>query len=375
MRSHLSPEARKHVVLVTPDLFGGGGGIARISRATALACSLAVRSFGARLTALSLNDTGLARDVRYLPEDCGYRGFQGSRFRLASEVVRLSWSRSHALTIFCHVNLSVLGLLSPAWTQYVVIGHGIEVWTPLPRLRRTALRRAAEVWPVSRYTGELIEAVHAVPANRIRVIQNCLDPEWEVAKSGAPAEARDSDYGLAVSRMGLGDAYKGIDTVIRAFSRVWPTRPTSRLHIVGDGADRGRLEALAKELGAGDRIRFLGGVDDRELRTQYRDCRFFVLPSRKEGFGLVYLEAMAAGKPVLAARSTAVPEIVRDRECGELVAYGDDRALAESMGHLFDDPELARSYGQRGLEIATTEFAFDTYRTKVESALRGLVRA
>lgn len=361
--------------MVTPDLFGGGGGIARISRATTLACSLAVRSLGGKFTALALNDTGRARDHRYLPQDCGYGGFRGSRVRLAAEVLRQSWSRSHALTIFCHVNLSILGMLSRNSSPYVVIGHGIEVWTPLPLLRRQALRRATEVWPVSNFTGEMIEAVHAVPTNRVRVVQNCLDPEWELARPGPTTEVSDGRYGLAVSRLGLGDTYKGMDTVIRAFSRVWPTRPTTRLHIVGDGADRARLEALASELGAAERIRFLGGVDDRELRQQYRDCRFFVLPSRKEGFGLVYLEAMAAGKPVLAARATAVPEIVRHGESGELVTYGDDEALAESMGRLFDDPELARRYGQRGLEIAASEFSFETYRTRVESALRRLIRA
>jgi glycosyltransferase involved in cell wall biosynthesis len=175
--------------------------------------------------------------------------------------------------------------------------------------------------------------------------------------------------------MGIGDAYKGIDTIIRAYSRVWPARPNSRLNVVGDGADRGRLEDLAARLGAGDRIRFLGAVDDSELREQYRNCRFFVLPSRKEGFGLVYLEAMAFGRPVLAARATAVPEIVRHRESGELVPYGDDLALAESMGRLFDDSELAMQYGQRGREIVASEFSFERYRTQVEYALKTLVRA
>jgi phosphatidyl-myo-inositol dimannoside synthase len=360
---------------VTPDLFGGGGGIARISRATSLACSLAVRSFGGKFTALALNDTSRERDLRYLPLDCGYRGFQGSRVRLGAEVVRHSWSKEHALTIFCHVNLSVLGMLAPGPTPYVVIGHGIEVWRPLPPMRRKALRRAAEVWPVSTYTGQMIEAVHAVPATRVRVVQNCLDPEWETATPSGSLETRDGGYGLAVSRLSLGDTYKGMDSVIRAFSRIWSTRPTARLHVVGDGADRARLEALARDLGAGERIRFLGGVDDRELRKQYAECRFFVLPSRKEGFGLVYLEAMAAGKPVLAARATAVPEIVRHGESGELVTYGDDEALAEGMSRLFDDAELARTYGQHGLKIATSEFSFEIYRTRVESALRRLVRA
>jgi glycosyltransferase involved in cell wall biosynthesis len=169
--------------------------------------------------------------------------------------------------------------------------------------------------------------------------------------------------------MGRGDTYKGIETTLVAFARVWRARPASALVVVGEGEDRPRLMSVARDLGIGEQVRFTGAISDDELRRLYERCAFFVLPSKKEGFGLVYLEAMAAGKAVLAARATAVPEIVIDRESGELVPYDDVEALQESMARLFADPELAASYGARGLRQVESEFSFERYRAAIARAL------
>ena len=106
------------------------------------------------------------------------------------------------------------------------------------------------------------------------------------------------------------ERYKGHDQLLEAMT----TLPDARLVVAGDGDDRRRLEEKAAALGLGDRTFFTGFLSEATLAELYRRCAAFVMPSRGEGFGLVYLEAMRAGKPVLAARGSAAEEIVRGRE-------------------------------------------------------------
>ncbi len=354
------------LVFVAPDLFERGGGIARIARATALACHRHCGAHGARFTALSLHDGGAVRDERYLPSGDGWRGFAGDRVALAREVVSRAWRRGHAGTVFAHVNLAVLGNLFPGTRKrYAVVAHGVDAWVPLSPVRRRALRRAAEIWPVSDYTARVAARLHGIPRERMRVIPNCLDPFWEVPP---PARASGQRFALTVSRLSVADRYKGIDVTIRAFGRLPAALGAVELWVVGEGDDRRRLEALAS-MGARPRVRFLGLVSDARLRELYEACAFFVLPSSKEGFGLVYLEAMASGRAVVAATATAVPEIVSDGVTGRLVGPGDEHGLAAAMASLFADPALAAHYGRAGRERVATRFGFDRYAGAVGEAL------
>ncbi len=238
-----------------------------------------------------------------------FLGFSGSRVRLIREVVCPSLvPYDHAGVIFCHVNLAVIRAAVPATKKSSLWSRTASTsWEQLSLPRRVALRRAAEVWPVSDYTARVVQRLHGVPTARTRVIKNCLDSFWSPGRSAPSPEAH---FALAVSRLGKGDRYKGLDVTIRAFARLPASLGPVELMVVGDGEDRARLEALAAASGA--RVRFLGPVSDERLQELYGSCAFFVLPSSKEGFGLVYLEAMAAGRAVVAASATAVPEIVSD---------------------------------------------------------------
>jgi glycosyltransferase involved in cell wall biosynthesis len=360
-------DSRRELVFVAPDLFERSGGIARISRATVLACHRHCVAAGARFTALSLHDGGAVRDERYLPAGCEWRGFGGDRLALARDVLRRAWARGHVGTVFAHINLASLGNLFPGRAKrFAIVAHGVDVWTPLRFARRRALVRAAEVWPVSEYTGRVAMRLHGIPPDHIRVIQNCLDPFWPPQPALAP---RTPPFALAVSRLSSADRYKGIDITIRAFSRLPASVGPVELWIAGDGNDRARLEKLAAATHCRERIRFLGHVSDDRLRELYAGCAFFVLPSAKEGFGLVYLEAMQVGRAVIAATATAVPEIVVDGQTGRLVGPGDELGLAAAMASLFADPELAARFGRAGFERLSSNFGFERYAAKISEGL------
>jgi glycosyltransferase involved in cell wall biosynthesis len=175
--------------------------------------------------------------------------------------------------------------------------------------------------------------------------------------------------------MNRGDQSKRLDLLIRAFARVAYAIEDVSLVLVGDGNDRPRLDRIARDTGFAHRIRFVRGVSDNDLKILYRTCNFFSLPSAKEGFGLVFLEAMAAGKAVVAAASGAAPEIVVDRETGRIVPQNDMSSLAIVMKDLLDDPTQARRLGEAGRARLRGCFLYPRYAENVGAALDRLLSA
>jgi phosphatidylinositol alpha-1,6-mannosyltransferase len=154
---------------------------------------------------------------------------------------------------------------------------------------------------------------------------------------------------------------KGQDMVIRALPKIISHIPNLKYRIVGEGPYRTRLEQLAKELGVDTYVEFIGAVEDTELIREYKSCDLFIMPSREspndaEGFGIVYLEANACGKPVIGGRSGGVPEAVLDNQTGLLTNPTDVEEIANSVVRLLNDPLLAKRLGEQGKERVLKEF-------------------
>ncbi|HEX9502144.1 MAG TPA: glycosyltransferase, partial [Thermoanaerobaculia bacterium] len=138
---------------------------------------------------------------------------------------------------------------------------------------------------------------------------------------------------------------KGVETLLRAFARL---RPAVVLRIVGIGPEKSRLEHLARKLGIDDRVHFLGLLPFHDLTSEYRNATVFALPSAQEGFGIVFLEAMASSLPIVAGRAGAVPEVVEEGATALLIDPSDDVALARSLQTLLDRPAMRTSMGSAG---------------------------
>lgn len=346
---------RPTVDVVAPDLYGTPGGIARIGRCLVMA--VAGWAGAGRVVAHGLHD-GLG--AAGAPDGVRAIGYRGGRARLAVAVLGRAWARAGRAhrVVFAHPNLAVLGLALPPWASYAVVSHGIEVWQPLRGERARAMAAARWHWPVSENTGRYLQEVQGVGAERVRVIRNALSPGWSLpAVRGA-----DEGYLLAVSRLSPEDAYKGVDLVIAAVGREPGLGP---LVVAGDGPDRGRLEGLAKASGAD--VRFVGRVDDMSLERLFGGASAFVLPSAGEGFGLVYLEAMAHWLPCVAARAGGAPEVVADGETGVVVSPRDVGALVEAIRRVRGSEGVAM--GRRGRARLEHEFLYDRYAREVEAAL------
>jgi phosphatidylinositol alpha-1,6-mannosyltransferase len=348
------------VVVLTPNISGRDG----ISRLARLVADTFVDP-----TVLALHEPAETRSVRHAT----VRGAAGRPSRLVAAAVGAAAScDSRTTVVVVHLHLAPAALAFAArGASIVAFLCGVEAWKPLTWIQRTALDRAERLVAISGYTRERFIAAN--PHFASRTIDIC-HPGVEAGAAtahaaGAPPSA------LIVGRMAADEQYKGHDALIEMWPEVAAEVPGAALRVVGDGDDRQRLEQRAAALGLGQQVVFLGRVDEAALRREYATCAAFVMPSRDEGFGFVFVEAMRAACPCIGAEGAA-SEIIVDGETGWLVPAGDAGRLRERIVQLLRDPAAADAMGARGrarfLQLFTEERFRDRFSALVPLAAPAL---
>jgi len=283
-----------------------------------------------------------------------------------------------------------LGLWLRRWLRlpFVIYAHGNEILAAMQESGYikplVALQNADRVLANSHFTASLVQKAGVDP-RRIDVIYLGCDPN-----TFRPVPAR-----VEMRQKLLGDGYKnrvivtvgnlvsrkGHDMVIRALPRLAQTIPDITYLVVGNGPHRQQLEELACSIGVRDHVVFAGVVPDRDLPDVYALSDVFAMPSRAhldtcdvEGFGLVFLEANACGKPVVAGRSGGIPEAVEDGVTGLLVNPTDAEDIARAIGKLLTDTDLARRMGHQGRVRVVTRFTWEAIIKRVEKSLEAVLR-
>jgi phosphatidyl-myo-inositol dimannoside synthase len=381
-QSLLSPIAfcQTHRVLIGlfPEL-DGPGGIQRAGRHLAVLMSEFATAHQQEYRMLSLNDTPELHRMRLGEREFVFTGAARGKARFAATALRAA-RRQPKLVLAAHPNLAPLvqamNVLAPRMKS-VICTHGIEVWEPLSPMRRRALRRATLILAPSRATADLLVSVQGVAPQKVRVLPWGLDPDFEtklIADSGAklPQNFPQGRVVLAVGRWLTTERYKGMDTLITALPRLLIRWPELQLVMIGSGDDRDWLESAARESGVRRHVHFLSGISYQELSACYAAAEIFALPSRGEGFGFVYLEAMARSKPVIAGAHGGAPEVVQDGVTGYVVQHGDPEQLATSIHALLSDPALAKQMGARGRQRVDNEYRFPIFAKAFKKILREL---
>jgi phosphatidylinositol alpha-1,6-mannosyltransferase len=229
----------------------------------------------------------------------------------------------------------------------------------------------------SQATADSVATLQGIPKNKTRVLPWGLDPDFDLRlvndhAAKLPENFPEGRVVLSVGRWLATERYKGMDTLIQALPRLLLRWPQVQLALVGSGDDREWLEQIAKKSGVGRHVHFLTDVSQAELSACYAAAEIFALPSRGEGFGFVYLEAMARGKPVIGGAHGGAPEIIQDGVTGYLVQHGDPVQLATSLDTLLADPDHAREMGKRGRERLQKEFRFPVFAKAFRKILREL---
>lgn len=219
------------------------------------------------------------------------------------------------------------------------------------RWERLNTRRADLVMVTSRYCAEVARREYGVPADRLAVVPEPIDLEgWDEHFARARRRRRPGPVVLSVARM---YPRKRLDDLLRAGAILGGRIADARIRIVGQGPQRDALVRLHAELALGDSVQLLGDLSRERLAEEYVNADLFCLPSVQEGFGIVFLEAMAAGLPVVACRAAAIPEVVLDGVTGVLTPPRDPAALAEALEGLLRDPGRAGRLGAEGRRQAT----------------------
>ncbi len=355
------------------------GGVQNAGRQTAAVLSEIASERGARCRLLSLNDPIGENESRVGASSFIFRGFNRNKYTFVIAATKLALEQP-LLTVAAHPNLvlvaALMKIVAPGM-RTLVMSHGIEVWKTLSPLRRWALRRADLVLAPSADTSRKLALVQGVSVKKIRQLAWGLDPDfWILANRpetlSRPHRFPNGSVILTVGRWMSNERYKGADSLIRALPRLREVRPNLHVVAIGEGDDRPRLEGIARELGISQLVHFLNWVPKEELAACYASCDIFALPSSGEGFGLVFLEAMAFEKPVVGGAHGGTLDLIQDGLNGFLVPHGDAESLIRTLQKLLKHGDLRREMGREGRAIVMRHFRFESFRTRLREAVAQL---
>ena len=298
--------------------------------------------------------------------------------------------------IYCgHIVAGITGLLLKRLCNlpYIVHTYALEIMQAKnQKLVASILQNADRIITISEFTKAAILKL-GVNCGKIRKVLPgiCLDefhPDVDASGIIDKYNLSEKKVILTIGRLDANEQYKGQDMVIKAMPDILHAVPSAVYAIGGDGSDRGRLENLAKEVGVADKVLFTGWIPEAEKPAFYAACEVFAMPSREmvqksplppffkggsvkaEGFGIVYIEANACGKPVVGGKSGGVPDAVIDGVTGLLVEPNSPKAIGDAIIKLLTDAEMSRQLGENGRKRALRELSAEKMAQNIEAVFQ-----
>jgi phosphatidylinositol alpha-1,6-mannosyltransferase len=289
-----------------------------------------------------------------------------SKVRLAARLLLRSWE---ADVLLCwHLGLlKLIPFLRRFRGRVCLYLHGIEAWRRLGFFSRRLLKCVDLFLSNSAFTWERFLEFHP----------ECRGRPWQVVPLGCgdvdthPSSPDTPPAALILGRMMRGEDYKGHRELIAAWPQVRAHVPQAQLWVVGDGDLRQELERVAASSNPAGAVRFLGRVPEDQKEELLRRCRCLAMPSRGEGFGLVYLEAMRLGRPCLVSTADAGREVVNPPEAGLAVDPGDPNALAEALCRLLADSDEWQVWSRSARRRYEERFTAQHFQRRLVQALFG----
>jgi glycosyltransferase involved in cell wall biosynthesis len=332
---------RKHIHLWLPNVFGFKGGIQVYSAFFLEALqSLATNT---DYDVFLKHDTCLSPNFSFLSDTQFY--FTGSlplslrTPAFAAQIIGSGlWQRPN-LVITTHLNFTVAAywLKRLAGIPYWTVAHGVEAWNVQRPSLRNALRHADRILAVSGYTRDRLLKEQNLDPNKISILPNTFDPHrFQITAKPAYLLEQyklepEQPIILTVNRLCSSESYKGYNKVLEALPQIRQVIPNAHYIIAGKGDDRPRLEQLIHQRQLQDCVTLAGFIPDSELCDYYNLCDVFAMPSKLEGFGIVYLEALACGKPTLGGNQDGAIDALCHGELGALVDPDDVGAIAQTL--------------------------------------------
>jgi glycosyltransferase involved in cell wall biosynthesis len=222
---------------------------------------------------------------------------------------------------------------------------------------RLAASGADFIVATTNYTAREFSAHNGIPLERFRIVPLGIRDEV-VGNGGCERKTAGSLKVFTVGRLAARECYKGVDTLIKALPEARAGDLDVTLTVAGEGDDMARLKQICADLKMNDYVTFLGSVSNERLRQLYRDCDVFAMPSKGEGFGIVFLEAMCYGKPCIGGNHGGTPEVIDQASNGYLVDHGDVSQLVVYLRALAGQPDLRQQMGRKAQEQVASTYLF-----------------
>lgn len=338
----------KNIKLFTLQTFADTGGIQKMSRTLAhsLYTICSKKQWDFKLISLYDRDKHLLQ--QYLPK----ANFKGFGQRKVSFLLRnVFTTQKPDVVVLSHINLALVGLLiklfSPK-TRVWLIAHGIEVWRPLSFNQRKILKQCDKVICVSSFTQQQMQKWHQLPPEKCTVLNNALDPFLQLPVDFKKPEHLQKKYGLkptdkiilSLTRLASFEQYKGHDQVLKAVSQLKKQHQDIKYILAGkyDLVEGERIRKLIAGYGIEQQVILTGFIEENELPELFLLADTFVLPSKKEGFGIVFIEALAYGLPVICGNADGSLDAIRNGELGKAIDPDDIDALEKSIAESLSEP-------------------------------------
>ena len=324
-----------------------------------------------------------AKGNKYFPAEI-FKGFNGARIKYVKEAVQVG--KKADTVILSHINLMLAGWLikkANPKVKIILIAHGIEVWKPLNGRQIMMLKACDEIISVSQFTADKIKELHGIPEEKCRVLNNCIDPFFtRPDKKGKDPElmkrygfAEDDIILLTLTRLSEKDRYKGYDYVLKSMEALVKTNPKNlpagrqvKYLLAGsyDKKEKEFIESLISQFGLHTHVVLTGYVQEEELPAHFGLADIYVMPSMKEGFGIVFVEAMYYGIPAIAGNADGSVDALLNGRLGLLVNPDDPAAITAAILKMIADP--AKFVPDHNLLME--HFSYESYKRKLEEVLK-----
>lgn len=365
-----------NILFLTLRTFSATGGIEKVCRILGKALFENSLEYHQPFEMCSMYDNSAdAEDNPYFPAE-NFTGYGVKKLSFITAMVKKGVKAD--TVILSHINLLMVGWLikrlSPS-TKIILLAHGIEIWDSISSHKKKMLRSCDQVVSVSRYTMNNIIASHGLEKKQCSVLNNCLDPFLAIPSVNSKLPALLQKYGLdkddrilmTLTRLSSKERYKGYDKVISAIARLKDKHNVKYL-IAGsyDEQEKKFLQEIINSLQLQDRVVLAGFIQDEELEAHFAMSEVYVMPSRKEGFGIVFIEAMYYGLPVIAGNKDGSTDALLDGRLGQLVDPENIDEITQALETVLESPLNYKPDHQ----LLMNNFGYETYKRKLHSLLQ-----
>jgi phosphatidylinositol alpha-1,6-mannosyltransferase len=338
----------KKVILYTLRTFSDTGGIQKMNRTLAHSLYMLAQRNNWDFKLWSAYDSNHDLMEKYLPKE-NFRGFGINRVGFALNIINTA--QKPDIVIISHINMSIIGLLirlTNPKCKIWLIAHGVEVWRPLSLVKKMFLRHCDKIICVSNFTKQQMISRHKISASVCTVLNNAVDPFMNLPIAFNKPDYLLKRYNLTannqiiftLTRLASTEQYKGHDQVIKVISQLKKEFPGIKYILSGqyDHNEKIRIHKLITDYKVEEQIILTGFIPENELSDHFLLADLFVLPSKKEGFGIVFIEALACGLPVICGNVDGSIDAICNGELGRGVNPDDLNELKAAIIDYFNNP-------------------------------------